>query len=173
MIIDKKGKLFGKVNILDILIVLVVLLFIGFGAIKLFSGVLGGTGSSNTIEVLYTIEVTKKDADFFESIKEGDVVFKKNTKEIGGEVVSCEIKPAKYTTANLTKPSYEITEAENKFDGFITVKATADVTYPDMLVGGDEIKIGKRYDLRTENTVLNGYITSMEYDKEVMGGFAK
>lgn len=173
MIIDKKGKLFGKINILDVLIVLVILLFIILGATKLFSGILGSKISSNTIEVLYTVEVTKKDADFFESIREGDVVFKKNTKEIGGEVVSCEIKPAKYTTANLNRLTYELTEAENKFDGYITIKTLADVKYPDMLVGGDEIKIGKSYDLRTENTVLNGYITSIEYDKEKMGGFAK
>ena len=173
MIIDKKGKLFGKINILDILIALVILIFILLGAMKLFSGVLGSKGSANTIEVLYTVEVTKKDVDFFESIKEGDVVFKKNTKEIGGEVVSCEVKPAKYTTANLNRLTYELTEAENKFDGYITIKTTAEVSYPDMLVGGDEIKIGKSYDLRTENTVLNGYITSIEYDKEKMGGFAK
>ncbi len=173
MIIDKNGKLFGKINILDILIMLIILLFIALGATKFFSGLLGSKVGTNTIDVLYTVEVTKKDAEFFESIKEGDAVFKKNTKEIGGEVVSCEIKPAKYITANLNKLSYEVTEAENKFDGYITVKATADVSYPDMLIGGDEIKIGKSYDLRTENTVLNGYITSIEYDKEKMGGFAR
>ncbi|MBE7027715.1 MAG: DUF4330 domain-containing protein [Ruminococcaceae bacterium] len=173
MIIDKKGNLFGKINILDILIILVILVFIVLGASKIFSGALGDSGSANTIEVLYTVEVAKKDAEFFESIKEGDVVFKKNTKEVGGEVISCDIKPAKYITANTNKLSYELTEAENKFDGYITIKTTADVSYPDMIVGGDEIKIGKNYDLRTENTVLNGYITSIEYDKEKMGGFAR
>jgi len=173
MIIDKRGKLFGKINILDILIILVILLFIALGALKIFSGVLGSRGSLNTLEVKYTVEVTKKDAEFFESIKEGDVVFKKNTKEVGGEVVSCDIKPAKYITPNANRLSYELTEAENKFDGYVTIKTIADVSYPDILVGGDEIKIGKSYDLRTENTVLNGYITSIEYDKEKMGGFAR
>lgn len=173
MIIDKNGKLFGKINILDILLVLVILLFIALGAMKLFSGFLGGAGSSDTIEILYTVEVTKKDASLFESIKEGDIVFKKNTKEQGGEVVSFKTTPAKHTGANLENHTYTITELKDKLDGYITIKATASVRYPDMLIGDEEIKIGKSYDVRTENTVLNGYITSIEYDKEKMGGFAQ
>ena len=170
MIIDKKGKLFGKINLLDILIILVVLAFVALGAAKLFSGF---TSSKNeTTELIYTIEVTKKDADFFESIKEGDSVFKKNTKEPNGEVVSCEVAPAQYITKNLDSLTFEITEAENKFDGKIKIKVQADINQPDLMVDNEAIKIGKDYAVRTENSVLEGYIIDMEFDKELMGGLS-
>ena len=45
MIIDENGKLFRKVSIIDILIVLVILLCIA-GAVIRFSGLLGDNGSA-------------------------------------------------------------------------------------------------------------------------------
>jgi len=172
MIIDKNGKIFGKINILDIIILLVVLVFILLGSKALFSGIISNQNNQKTTEVVYTLEVAKEDADFFDSIKEGDTVFKKNTKEPSGEVVSCDVKPAKYLTANLENLTYEITEAEDKFDGHVKIKVTADIDYPDLKVDGEALKIGKELAIRTENTVMNGYIIDLEYDKEMMGGLS-
>ena len=168
MIIDKKGKLFGKINLLDILIILAILAFVALGATKIFSNTISNKKDDKTIELTYTLEVTKKDADFFESINEGDIVFKKNTHIPGGEILSCDVKPAKYVTPNTDTMTYDLIEVEDKFDGHIKIKVEADMEYPDLIVDGEIIKIGKEQAVRSENTIMNGYVIAMEYDKEIM-----
>lgn len=177
MIIDKNGKLFGKVSIIDILIVLIILVFTFIGTFFLLTNSEKEENeqviniATENMEIIYTVKVTKKDAVFFETINEGNNVLSASMEPIG-EIISCEVSPAKYITENVEKLTFEQTVAEDKFDALIKIKTTAAICYPDFIIDGESIKVGKELCIRTENNLLNGQITQIEYDKEKMGGFA-
>lgn len=162
-----------KTRFLDILISLVFLILVILGISNLFSENTSAPLQTGQADIVYTIKVEKKDSVFFESIKDGDIVFRKNSDAVSGEILSCDTVPANYITQNPGNLTFEQTEVESLFDGYIRIKTTADVLHPDLIIYNEAVKIGKIFNIRTENTVLNGYITAIEYDKELMGGFGK
>ncbi len=172
MIIDKKGKIFGKVNILDVIIVLIIVCFLALGAVKLFSGVLGGFGAGTVLEaeVLYTVEVTKQSEDYFEKINVGDRVYQVDSDEPIGEVIECSTLPSRYLTENKQSLSYELTEVEGKYDGHIKIKSNLKFENPDFLLDKKSIKIGSDVELVTRGATLKGYVIDIEYDEELVEG---
>lgn len=171
MIIDKNGKIFGKVNLLDVIIVLIVAACLAFGAIKLFSGILGGSASGvSQAEVTYTLEVTKRNEDYFEKINEGDMVYTKESDKPCGEIVGIEVVPSRYLTENKHNLSYELTEIEDRFDGRIKIKANLKFENPDFMLEKKSVKIGSDLELLTKGATLRGYVIGIEYDEELMEG---
>lgn len=72
MIIDENGKLFRKVSIIDILIVLVILLCIA-GAVIRFSGLLGDNGST-PVQIEYVLRVRQiRDESVNAIMKKGEL----------------------------------------------------------------------------------------------------
>lgn len=56
MIIDNKGKLFGKINVIDFLLILLVVLAVAFFAVKFVGGGAGAPASAETVRVEYYAE---------------------------------------------------------------------------------------------------------------------
>jgi len=91
MIVDEKGKLFGKINLLDCLIVLLVVCVIAAAVIL---SKVGSAKDGNSIPLTYTVEVKNKDAGYFAHLIEGEKVIDGVTKEALGEIVSVTTQPA-------------------------------------------------------------------------------
>ena len=165
MFIDEKGKLFGKVNLLDLLVVLIIIAALAFGGYY-FIGKDSGTGSKMPIE--YTVEVVKKDAKFFEHIIPGETVVDGKTKQPMGEIVSFEKHDCKIITQDNRDLSLKLDAVEGKFDGTIKIKLDADVAYPDFKSGNETIKIGKSVAYRSESAAIHGYIIGIDYDEAAL-----
>lgn len=93
MLIDSKGKLFGKISVVDILIVVIIIGALAGVAYKLKkSNVVSPLAKSYTIQtVLYTDATTESSA---KAIKEGDSVKDKVTGADLGKVTKIEIGPS-------------------------------------------------------------------------------
>ena len=93
MLIDSKGKLFGKISVVDIIIVVIVIGALAGIAYKLNkSNVVSPLAKSYTIQtVLYTDATTESSA---QAIKEGDTVKDKVTGAELGKVVKIETGPS-------------------------------------------------------------------------------
>lgn len=163
MFIDEKGKLFGKVNLLDIIIILVIVAAVAFGG-WYFLRNKGGDGSKLTIS--YTVEVTKKDEAYFDHIFEGESVVDGKTKQAMGTIISYEKVPARILTQNNEDMTLAYSDLAGKYDGYITIELDADVEYPDLKSGDEEIKIGKSVAYRSESAAIHGYIIGIDYDEE-------
>lgn len=181
MIIDKKGRLFGKFNLLDALIALVaaaLLLFLLFGFVKgAFSSVLGKTANEEgeteegvKTKIVYTVEITKEKKEFFDKIKVGDKIYDPVTEKVLGEIVVCDVKTARYLTENKVDLKYEMTEVEGRYDGKIKIKADAMFNYPDFSVGGEAIKIGSFVTRETNEVAMSGHVIDLEYDEKLVEG---
>ena len=92
MIIDQKGRLLGKINVIDLLILLALLAVIVFGATKMVSKKSAATTNNSTITMqFYAEEVPDYVAN---KVKIGDVV-KEDGKSVDlGTVKSVEVSPS-------------------------------------------------------------------------------
>lgn len=161
MFIDEKGKLFGKINLLDLFLVLIALLVLIGAAVFFMSG--GGLTGAETIPLTYTVEIKQKDAEYFEHVIEGEQVIDGVTKEPMGEITALSLQPATHTTQADDK--LLTATIEGKFDGYVEITTDATVRYPDILIGDETtVKIGKSMALRSESVAMHGYIVDMEYD---------
>lgn len=109
-LLDDNGKLFGKINMIDFGIVLMVIV-IAFAAYLKF-GVLDQTGVSTELEpVRYTIELKNVRSEYLENIQIGDTIYDTGGTEIG-------------TITNVSSTDYE--KALEMLDGTIIIAAVPD-----------------------------------------------
>lgn len=163
MLIDEKGKLFGKINLLDLLVILILVAAIAFGGWYFMRGKAEGAGK---LTVRYIVEVVEKDPEYFDYIIPGESVVDGVTKQPMGRIVSFETKPTKILAQNNRDMTLVYDEVEGKLNGNITIEVEADVSYPDLLSGNEKIKIGKDVAYRSESAAMKGYIIGIEYDEE-------
>jgi len=160
MIIDNKGRLFGKINLLDVFFIFILLAALGVGYL-LFTD---GGSQSKTITVTYTVEIQNQDEAYFEHINKEEQVINGVTKAPMGKIVGFSKESARILAQADDK--LVIASPEGRFDGFVQIEAEASVSYPDFLLEGEAIKIGKAVALRSESAAMHGYIVAMDYDTE-------
>jgi len=151
-LIDKKGKLFGKFNIIDIFVVLVVLVLAAGTYFKF--GVMDKTSTAAAMEdVTYTVEIKCVRDYAFENVIKGDTLYDKASGNAIGEIVDIEFRPA-MDVVEMLDGSAVMGEIENRYDVTLTVEAQAVVndsghfvnrTY-ELLVGSNKEFITKYFE---------------------------
>lgn len=165
MIIDNKGRLFGKLNLLDLLFVLLFIAIIAAAGI-IFSG--GETTKSSTMPITYTVEIQNQDAAYFEHVTVGEQVTDGVTKAPMGEIIALSKEPAKVVAQANDK--MVLVNPEGRYDGFVQIQADASVSYPNLLLNDNPIKIGTSLALRSETLAMHGYVVAIDYDAEQFKG---
>ncbi len=120
MIIDKNGKLFHKVSVVDILIILVILLCIA-GAFIRFSGLLGDN-KATPVQIEYVLKVNQvrdKGADAL--MKKGELYSSLSDEAYMGTIVNVE-KNVNDDYSVLVDGSIVKTSATDRYDVLITVQ---------------------------------------------------
>lgn len=164
MIIDNNGKLFGKISIVDILIVAVLLAAIGgvyykFGRSKTVTPF----SKPDTIEVTFYIEDTP--AFVANTIKEGDLVKDKVSNITIGKVTDVKIGPDIFFY-----PNSEGQAIASSKPGYASVQFTAEGqgVYSDTgaYFSGNEYFVNKQFELRVGKANIYPRISSIEKVKE-------
>ena len=118
MFIDDKGKLFGKISLVDIALVLLIIaagIFVGFKF-------LGGAGSDvQMAECTYVVKIENIKETSLKFIKSGDKLFNENDAFMG--VIA---KDPEYTVATdiaiKNDGSYTVSEKQGRVDVWVTIK---------------------------------------------------
>lgn len=158
--IDKNGKLFGKINIIDLLIILIVIAAIAFFALKLSGGDSGGsTTETSTVRLVFRTESSPTAAA--EVIKSGDPAYEDSTNIGLGKVVSVESEQAyEYSvdaSGNLVKvptPEYSIIVVTTELEG--------ELADDGLRVNGSLYSVGASCSVHFGQAKLYGYIYSFE-----------
>lgn len=166
-IIDKKGKLFGKLNIIDLIAIILIVAVILLLGHKWIGNKTGASGKGGE-QVVYTVKVTGVDAKVYESIQNqlpsqlmssGDL--------LNGYVTKVEATPSQGNTFKLeTNNDYgseTITRVDDgTYDLVFTVEATLTNAATHEL-GTQEVRVGKTHIVKTATFELaNGVILSCE-----------
>jgi hypothetical protein len=164
MFIDNKGKLFGKINVIDLLVILIVIAAIAGLAPKFIK-----SGTSNPIfskaETITVGILIEEGPDFsINDIKKGDFVKDPVRNSSIGKVVDIKTAPSIYYQPN-DKGEYVKTTKQGYLSATITVEATG--LYSDRTAQGgvtiDNVDqyLGRLQEFRVGNSALFGRISSL------------
>ncbi len=121
-LIDERGRILGKVSVIDILVVLAALALLAVAWFRFFSGdeVLGRFSEKETF--IYVLRVDGVRDYTLNAVKEGDVLYDNDNDTVLGTVTKVEYEPAEryYSTVD---GRYVMNYQPERFDMFLTVEA--------------------------------------------------
>lgn len=147
-----------KINILDLVVVIVLVLAVIFGVFALA----GGNQEKQAVQgnVTFTLEASGYEPDVALRLKEGQAIYDNTSKTKLGELVSFREKPNRILTENHQSETIEFVEIPDKVDLILEVKATIE--------DAEEIRIGKRFHCRIGGSVLTGTVIGLDYDETLL-----
>lgn len=165
-IIDRKGRLFGKVSLLDLLIVAVVVAVALVGYNLLF-----GENTVTSLEdsqktVRYTVEMREVRESILTMPEEGGPAFNSSRNYHIGDIVSWRHEPHQEAIQNYDEGTYEWVERDDQYLFYITIEAQADINDFGIRVGQQEIRIGDEIPLKGKGFASLGYIVGIEIEGE-------
>lgn len=114
----KDGKLFGKISIIDICVVLIFVLLIAGLYIKFSGSSAVDMTSGQNIEC--TLKVEKVRQYTVDALTQGGAVYDESSKEYIGEIINVTSAPAEYSL-EMADGSYDHVVLEDRYDAFVTV----------------------------------------------------
>ena len=164
MVMDKNGKLGGKISIIDVMaIVLVVLVAAGIG-VRYKSRITGSVKSHETFE--YVIRVSSIRDYTVNALKKGGNLTDKRSEKVLGEIVDVKVEAAE---ENVTTSDGRIVAAKvpDRYTCEVTIRADgkeSDEGY--ILDDSTELSVGRYVDLFTQYCKTSGEIKSVEVVKK-------
>ena len=170
----KDGKLFGKINIIDLLVAIIVVAAVGAVALKM-SGRLGPAVVEVGTDITYTVRVKGVEKEVYEDVLEFIDAAKEAGYE-GDQLMSNGPRLSAYVTDVTAVPAQEKTEMSvgDNYVGVVTSgKDLLDLTFTvegyvanntKTELGSQEVRVGKRHIVKTTHFELeNGTILSCEW----------
>lgn len=162
--IDEKGRLFGKINIFDLFVLVVLLLIGGAVYIKFFGG--SGPVQVPVREIRYDVELREKNKGFVDVIKIGDEIRNSINGRYLGKVVGKKVLPEKVLAEDLVKGRYIKADMPGKYTVILTLEAEVKVYPQSITLEGGEIKIGKKIYIKGKGYAGSGYIVGINLKGE-------
>ena len=164
-IIDKNLKLFGKVSLLDVLIVLIIIT--GIVAAAIYFGSHGtGIGGVDTQPITYEVMIKKVDLEFAQTIKVGQQVNDRVKGYNRGTVVKVDIVPHSDKATDLTDGSQALEEFPGLYDAIVRIEVNAEVNDRYINLSGNRMDIGKEAYLQIGSNVYKSWVSRIDVDGE-------
>jgi len=146
-LIDDKGRLFGKVNLLDLVVVLLILAVVSrFGLRQIKAVEVAPVGEEKEIEILVRLQaVAQPTIDY---LPVGTQVAESRNNLPLGTIVAAQVVPAVVVSVGDDGRVYE-THSKDRFDYYLTVRGKARLTATQVTMANFEIKIGRLNYLKT------------------------
>lgn len=164
-IIDEKGRVLGKINVVDLAVSLVLLAIIIVIGVRLVSTRMNANGK-NPLSDKETVYVTLLSSlvvpEVAESINVGDKLVA-NNHFTTGEVVSVKSEPANYVANNAEGKAVKSEHPLWK-DVTIVIKDTVDPSSVVLKAGEQEVRVGYSYIFKTQTVETNCKIRAVEFD---------
>lgn len=154
-IIDKRGRLFGWINIIDLFISIVLIVLIGFGAYKVLK--VNPTVAVNTEKVTMVYFIQEVRDVTYNAIEEGEIAkdYDKNT--VYGKVVKKEALPAK-KMINTADGRMVEAEIPDRFDVKIYIEGDAVVSKTGVYMGNQEVRVGYNVAIKGRKFGVRGFV---------------
>lgn len=161
----KNGKLFGKVNLFDVAVILMILFLViaGFTKFKTFNKAVDGGSMGKVIYTFIINDVRNYTSKAFAS---GDSVFDTMTDINIGKIINVETRDARIVKGLATGKSI-VTENPYKNDIILTIEAPGSVTDSAYFANKSvELKVGSEKKIETLYATVSGKIGSIVYTDE-------
>jgi hypothetical protein len=148
----------ARFTVIDLIIILVVLAAIVFGAVKVVPGILT---SGEKAKVEFTVLVSGKEEGFHEAMKAGDHVTLSLTEKDGGVIRDIRTEPATTMVFDSINGKYEMQTLGGKEDIYITIEADAKISDVAVQTGSTQIRVGAELPVRGKGYATSGFVVIM------------
>lgn len=152
-VIDKKGRLFGLINIVDLIVLILIIALVSVG-VKRF-GTKSAVGEATTSKGVITAEVKDVRDVTANNIKEGDPIYDYDKGTYLGKIAKAEVEP--YTDETEYQGKFINAEVPNKYRVTMTIEADIKETEDFYQVGTEQIRIGQ--EMRIKNKKVAVFMT--------------
>lgn len=164
--IDEKGRLFGKINIVDLLVILVILIAAVVVGMKFLGGGSGSALNPTKTHVTYTVLVENVKPEVYENIQKyipGQLMA--SGEMLDGQILSVSAAPHKQSvTVDAADNTLEIPVGEGNLDLTFTIECNV-VNRVTTEIGTQEVRVGKTHTVKTNEIELtNGIILDCVWD---------
>ena len=145
-IIDKNGRLFGKLNIIDLAVILVIVVAVAALGMKFFGNDAVEAITSPEVSITYEVvceDVPQHVADYC-------------TENIGGQLLSS----GKLLNAYIVDCTAE--ETADGIDLYFTIEGACPYSGNTYVMGSQEVRVGMEHLVKTSNIECEGIISNLE-----------
>lgn len=167
-LIDDKGKLFGKVNIVDLLVVLIIVAIIGAVGYRFLSPDVNNEGTTPLSEDEYcyvTLYCNQMVPEMSSSIEIGDKLVA-NGKYTDAEIVAVGEKPAAYVGYNSDGVAV-LSEHPLWKDLTVVVKEKVSPNNVILKVGEQEARVNYQFIFKTQKVESGAKVRRIEFESEL------
>ena len=160
--IDEKGRLFGFINPVDLIVIVLILSIIGGVGYRFLSSRLNKDGNilSGDKEAYVTLYANLQTPEVADAIKIGDKLVA-NNQYTDAEVVDVKVEPAAYVSPNSEGKAVKSEHPLWK-DITITVKDKVNPSNVILKVGDQEVRVGYSFIFKTQTVEANTKIRNIE-----------
>lgn len=158
-LIDEKGRLFGKINIIDLVVVLLILFLVAAVGYKVISPKIA-TSPTAQGEVTAVIKITFKSDSVVNSLKVGQKLVYGTDYIPGASITDIKSNPADYITTD-AQGKIHIEKHPVLKDIYVTIKATTNTNAAILKVGTQDLCEGKKFTLKTQTTEVDGSVENL------------
>ncbi len=165
-LVDEKGKLFGFINLLDLVVAIFVIVVIGFIVSRLISNPESyAVGTSDNVKDMYvTVKCAGVTDAFIDSVEVGDQLLAQNA-YTGGDVYSVsEPVPYEYTGVD-DNGNVVISYHPYLKDVYITLHAEQNAENPVIKINGQEARVGMKIFFKTQKVESSALVTDIRFDE--------
>ena len=154
--IDEKGRLFGKINIVDLLVILVILIAAAVLGVKFLSPNSSVSVNPKTIHVTYKVLVESVQPEVYENIQQYiPSTLMASGEMLDGQVVAVEAEPHT-TNATVSSSGDMILVSTDKELLDLTFTIECNVVNPITTeIGTQEVRLGKSHIVKTDKFEMN------------------
>lgn len=166
-LIDEKGKLFGKLNIVDLVVVVIIIAIVAAVVVRFTSSKLNANGLNPASEDQYcyvTAFASLQVPEVAESLNIGDHIVA-GGKYTDAEIVDIKVEPAAYVGVN-SEGKAVYSEHPIWKDVTVVIKEKIDPSNITIKVGGQEARVGYSYIVKTQTVEANAKIRGVEFKDE-------
>ncbi|MCL2853034.1 MAG: DUF4330 domain-containing protein [Defluviitaleaceae bacterium] len=158
--IDKKFRLFGKLSVMDILMVTAVaaLAYVGVQ----FSAPVSVEASPSDTTIIYTVELTNKRSEFINNVIVGEPLFDSIRGFEIGRIISVDSRPFYADAPDFENNVIRRGEVEGFSFIYIEVEAQAQITERATSVGNFDVMVGMEVFVRTRDFASAGFVVTLE-----------
>lgn len=159
--LDERGRVFGKISIVDLIIVLVLVAGAAWFGYAKFGRDLGAEIAAREEPARYTIIVTTIRQTTAEALAKGGKVFEFKTGAEIGTIKEVRTEPADIWSMQPDGRWLQV-KSSDRVDAYVTVEATARIGENTITVNGVEVRVGTSIGVTTKWAQVNGNILTLE-----------
>ncbi len=158
-LINKKGMVFEKISIVDIMIILVIIA-IGYYAVTFLNTKDINTVSKQTVQ--YTFETEDVNENFVKQLKLEGSLYNSSKNYYVGKLINYDVLPYEIIVPDLQNGVFTKQVVEDRFVVRMTIEANTDQDDYNIRVNQENIKVGAMFPIKGKGFATYGYIIDIK-----------